>query len=808
MKRVAVLVLVLLVTLLVLLPAPAGARASAAASWTYAIYANEDNDLEYTWARFTLPALKAIPASSAVNVVAMVDWSSVGKGVQLLKFSGGAVTVVASWPDKDFGSGATFKWFLQQIDARFPAQHMAVDVCDHGYGWRYVSWDDTSQNEITMPQLRAAITGAGVPLDILAFDACNMADIEVAYDMSLTGLVKYMVGSEETIDQDGYPYGAMLAPLVKDPSTTPRAALDALISGWNRYYRPLHSFNWVSLSAIDLTQVRQAKADLLAWTARLRADLPQYRSRYAADLHRSIYALESWQVDVADLATHLAADPAIADATLKTLSTTVANDVKAAVLVKTGGSFDRWYTGMTIWWGTGGEWLEYRDAYYTQSTFGWQFGWYKFLAAYNAGHLPGLVAWPQPALPRATYGLTDVVFADAMHGWAVGYNNVLVQPVILHTVDGGRQWTNTAEPSWDNYMWTALATTDGRHLWAAGLDGWNESPIASTADGGAHWVSRRSSTTQYFMGVDFTSALNGWVVGSNGTLLHTTDGGQVWKGTHGSSSTDLWAVDFADADHGWVGGGDIATVQGAIKRTDNAGATWTTQETLNGALIYKIRALDASQAWAVGGDPAGGGGVILHTANAGQTWDVQYGGAGVPWLDDVQMTDATDGWAVGENGAVLTTSNGQTWTPVTVPATMDLTGVWFTDKLHGWLVGDGEAMLQTVNGGTSWTTTVADVLGPITHALAPASVKPGHTVVLRCRVDDARSATATVAIRIRTAAGREVMILSLGRQATGRTLYGKFVCRLPRGTYRYVVTARDESGNAQRVSGFNSLTVK
>jgi photosystem II stability/assembly factor-like uncharacterized protein len=807
MKRVVVLVLVSLSTLLILLPAPAAHAAAPVASWTYAIYANEDNDLEYTWWRYTLPDLRAIPASTAVNVVAMVDWSSVGKGVQLLKFSAGKVTVIASWPDKDFGSGNTFKWFLQQINTRFPAQHLAVDICDHGYGWRYVSWDETSQDQITMPQLRAAIRNAGVPLDILAFDACNMADLEVAYDMSLTGRVKYMVGSEETVDQDGFAYGAMLAPLVKDPSITPKAALDALMTGWNRYYRPLHSFNWVSLSAIDLTKVRAAKADILAWTTRLRADLPKYRARYAADLHHSIYALESWQVDAADFATRLAADSSIGDATLRTLSTTVADDLRAAVLAKAGGSFNRWFTGMTIWWGTGGEWLEYRHDYYTQSTFGWQFGWYAFLAAYNAGHLPGLAAWPGPALPRATYGLTDVVFADATRGWAVGYNNILVQPVILRTVDGGRHWTNTAQSSWDNYMWTALTMTDPRHLWASGLDGWNNSPMARTTDGGAHWIRARSITTEYFLDVNFTSSTNGWTVGTDGTVLHTTDGGRHWSGTHGASHNDWWTVTFADAGHGWLAGGDIATMQGVIRRTDDDGATWTTQKTVDGALIYKVRAISASEAWAVGGDPAGGGGVILHTADAGQTWQVQYGGPAVPWLDDVKMIDATDGWAVGEHATVLHTTDGHTWNPVTVPVTMDLTSVWFIGTMNGWIVGDGEPLLQTVNGGISWTEVRADVVGPITHALAPRSVQRGHTVVLRCRVYDARSATAVVSIVVRTTGGKWVKTIALGRQATGRTLYARFVCWLPRGAYRYVVVARDESGNAQRTAGFNSLVV-
>ena len=99
-----------------LVSAPAQAPASAApspASWTFAVYANGDNNLEYTWPQFTLRALRALPANADVNVVAMIDWHSLKKGVQLLQFSGGKVTVVASWPDKDFGAGYQYPVVLE-----------------------------------------------------------------------------------------------------------------------------------------------------------------------------------------------------------------------------------------------------------------------------------------------------------------------------------------------------------------------------------------------------------------------------------------------------------------------------------------------------------------------------------------------------------------------------------------------------------------------------------------------------------------------------------------------------------------------
>ena len=778
------------------------------AAWTFAVYANEDNDLDYTWQQFTLKQLRALPANADVNVVAMVDWPG-GKGVQLLRFSGRKVTVVASWPDKDFGAGATFEWFLKQVAARYPSDHLGVDVCDHGYGWRYVSYDATSNRDITMPELRSAIQRAAVPIDLLCFDACNMANIEAVHEIGRSGLIRYVVGSEETIDQDGIPYAGALRPLLTDPSRTPRQVAGDMVSAWQMYYRPLRCFNWVSLTALDVDQVMQAQTDITAWVARLRLDLPQFRAQYVTDLHHSIYAWDEWYVDLADVAGRLAADPAITDPTLKELSTTVANDISGAVVALWSGSYANRFKGLTIWWATGSDWTTDQRIYDQQISFATETGWYGFLKAFNAGHLPGPQTAPSPNLHRAAYGLTDIAFADADHGWATGYDNVTNEPLILRTTDGGGHWTTRSPTAWDTYMLSSLSFLDAQHAFAVGSEGDWESAIVKTVNGGGTWGWQDSNTVQYLEGVDFLDASHGWLVGSRGTLMHTTDGGRRWSGTSGVSDSDLWSVDFADAADGWITGGYAPTSTGFIRHTSDGGTTWTTQKTVAGSIVYKVRALSGSQAWAVGGSPVSGAGVILHTTDGGLTWQTVYGGPTTPWLSDESFVDAATGWVVGEHGTVLRTTNGGlSWDSVAVPTSEDLTAAWFTDAASGWIVGDGEAMLHTTNGGTTWTTTLADVTGPRTFAPSPSTVRRGARAVLAYSVADTQSATATVTIKIRNAAGRLVKTYSLGPRATGVQLAARFVCHLPPGTYRFLVYARDEAGNPQTRLGWNTLTVK
>jgi hypothetical protein len=57
-------------------------------------------------------------------------------------------------------------------------------------------------------------------------------------------------------------------------------------------------------------------------------------------------------------------------------------------------------------------------------------------------------------------------------------------------------------------------------------------------------------------------------------------------------------------------------------------------------------------------------------------------------------------FAVGERGHVLySTDEGRTWTQVQVPASANLTAVYFVDERHGWAVGHDEVILRTTDGG-------------------------------------------------------------------------------------------------------------
>ncbi len=720
-------------------PAAGAAGAAPPARWTFALYVNGDNNLDYAWERFTLPALQRIPASAGLNVVAMVDLPG-KKEVKLYQISGPTVTEIASFPSKDFGSAVTFAWFLKQVHLRFPSDHLAVTGWDHGYGWRYFSRDFTSGTKITMPALRSALLSARVHVDVLAFDACNMAQVDVADTVADTHLVDYLVASEETIDQDGFPYDNMLGPLAADPGRSPRRLAVDMVVGWTRYYRPLRNFNWVSLSALDLTKMARLQADFTKLVTRLRQDLPHYRSRYAADLSRTFYAWETWYVDLADAASHLYGDRGIKDVALRAAAHAVMHDVAAMRISLSRGSYAVNFTGLTLWWGTGADWRADAHAY-TQVPFAIQTGWWQFLRAYNAG-VRGPAVAPDPALGRARLGFGDVVFSDASHGWAGGYDNVTNLPVLATTADGGRHWHLSSSPTWYNYAFNTVATAGGTRVWAAGGEGDGESALVASSNAGRTWVRQSSGTLEYLLSADFVSKTRGWLGASTGLMLTTSDGGKTWTKLAGSSPADVWGVDFFDAAHGWRATGDGAAPGGAvgsIDATSDGGATWQTQRTVRGAIASAVAFADAQRGLAVGGDPHGGHGFVLRTIDGGAHWTKVWGSATAPWMGDVTFAGGGVAVAVGEKGVLLRSSNGgASWSRAASHLTADLTAVSFGDAKHGFVSADADSLLKTSNGGLTWqhvlmgaragaaVTTGFSAAGPA-GAAAPRPARPWPT---------------------------------------------------------------------------------
>ena len=349
--------------------------------WTLALYVNGDNNLEDEWPDTSLPLLLNIPANSEVNIVAMVDLMSTS-GTDLVEISGGSWQVVSSYPEKNFGDGATLEWFITEVATLYPSDKLGVTMWDHGYGWIECSYDETSRDRIRMNEMKAAIENAGVAIDILSFDACNMGNIEVAYEAYTTGLVSYMVGSEESVPFDGYPYDFMWTPVAQDESRTPAQVAVDMVNGWGQYYDNT-SFNTVNLAAVDVSSIGASATVFQTWCGLMHDNLASYYKVYSDGLKASYKAWATkYFVDMADLGDTLLANNKFSDADLRAATTAMVDAVDDSVLAVHSCSALPDARGLTLWWGNKGDW-RYYGPMYPDTQWAVDMGWYDFLADYN-----------------------------------------------------------------------------------------------------------------------------------------------------------------------------------------------------------------------------------------------------------------------------------------------------------------------------------------------------------------------------------------------------------------------------------------
>ena len=387
-KRIAISFVCVAIVALISMPGASlakhnGGKWATSESWTIALYISGDNNLERFWDDVSLASLIKLPANDMLTIVAYIDRLSVD-GTEIVEISGSECTTVGNLAEKDFGNGDTFRWFLEDVTTNYSSDKLAVVAWDHGYAWRYISDDETSDGtRITMPAFQEAIEAAGVHIDVLAFDACNMASVEVAYQVSLTGLVDIMVASEESVPTTGYPYDLMLMETALDTSRTPEELAADMVSGYENLYADQTWASTVALSAVDLSSLGDSMDTIEAWVGAVHDCLPMYEENYKLALKEACTVWSAHcHVDMADLGETLLADPLITDSGLRAFTLEMVSALDGAVIANWDADPEDPSHGLSLWWGYGGDWKTYSEAY-SEVAFAIDTGWWNLLEEYN-----------------------------------------------------------------------------------------------------------------------------------------------------------------------------------------------------------------------------------------------------------------------------------------------------------------------------------------------------------------------------------------------------------------------------------------
>lgn len=305
----------------------------ASAKWTVMVYMSGDNNLEDYIVNDLELELGALGSNADVQIVALADrgpgfdtrrgdW----QGTKLFHVTQGmqadAASALADWGERNFGDPQTLVDFVSWSKANYPADRYALVFWGHGWSWHpgWVMEDDTSADTLDARELESVLPALGFN-DVVAWDGCNMASLEVAKQWS--GHAAVLSGSQEYVGWDGIEYDTVIAQLRATPTLTTDAAGIAFSAS------AVNDRTWSTI-ALD------ARLDTLVtavdrWSGTLQAGIAAHRRAYS----NAFGATRSyWQApmdkDLFDLADEL--QRAVNDPLIDTRSQAVKDAVAGAVL--------------------------------------------------------------------------------------------------------------------------------------------------------------------------------------------------------------------------------------------------------------------------------------------------------------------------------------------------------------------------------------------------------------------------------------------------------------------------------------------
>jgi Clostripain family len=332
--RVTIVALAALVVATLIAPVGAAAAPAAQAKWTVMVYMSGDNNLEDYIVKDLELELAALGSTANVQVVALADrgpgydksrgdWQSTKLYHPTQGMIADAASAVADWGERNMGDPDTLADFVEWSKANYPADRYALYFWGHGWGW-HPDWtmaDDTPGGDGLDPDEVKSVFGRLGFIDVVGYDACNMAQIEI---MSLwNGHATALTASQEFVNMDGIEYDVVLNQL----NANPTMSADQLAIATSQ--STVFEVTW-SAMAVDAryTNLRNAVND---WSIALKAAVPAQKTKIVRGFTN---AKSFWQAptdkDLYDLAKQINAQ--VTDNNLKAKGTAVMNAVDAIVL--------------------------------------------------------------------------------------------------------------------------------------------------------------------------------------------------------------------------------------------------------------------------------------------------------------------------------------------------------------------------------------------------------------------------------------------------------------------------------------------
>lgn len=276
------------------------------AKWTFMVYLAGDNNLSAA-GDTDLGEMRRVGSTPEVNVLLEFDNAGDEGTRRYLVQKDGHNERVESLGETDSGDPQVLLNFISWVKENYPAERYALILWNHGNGWvpteidrlakkiNARGWRDreatersasslqrlffrpTLENLLSLPSsteraicsddgsghsidtielgkvLKQAKTILEQPLDMLGMDACLMSNLEVAYQVK--PYVSYIVASEESEPNQGWPYEQVLRFLVENHDLSTAELSAHIVDAYIKSYMDMGYPGDVTQSALDLSKI-------------------------------------------------------------------------------------------------------------------------------------------------------------------------------------------------------------------------------------------------------------------------------------------------------------------------------------------------------------------------------------------------------------------------------------------------------------------------------------------------------------------------------------------------------------------------
>lgn len=318
--------------------------------------------------------------------------------------------------------------------------------------------------------------------------------------------------------------------------------------------------------------------------------------------------------------------------------------------------------------------------------------------------------------------INDAFFINSLTGWAAGDRGI-----IWHTNDGGKSWEMQQTPisciiKSISFINEHLGIAVGGYRFP--LTQHSKGLIFVTFNGGKNWNTHSINGTPFLHRVKMFDNQRGIIVGESSEhcpsgLFTTKDGGRTWTPYQSDKTIGWLTADFIDESNG-IGidtqnnvystnyTAKINLPKKQIPDIDNIKFNYI--KFANFDLSTNTISDNNISSKTINGWLVGSKSTILTTTDKGLNWDVTagklpVGNAGINLELNTVEVIGNDIWTAGSPGTFIYHSNdsGKTWKAAATGVNASIRKITFVDNLNGWAVGDLGTILATTNGGMNWT---------------------------------------------------------------------------------------------------------